>query len=547
MGRPPPPPPVFRADTSGPPGLQPASACEKQLTQLQRHVLAFCERVTPGLKNGSYDWLTHVTDVDPRNMAKNIMYALQWGQRDASHGLLFTKRSFVKMNSTLLLWSGVSPSVRAKWCTSLNMFMLHAGGNDDIQTPFGGILEEEGMKSSDGRPLHDCEWAKQEPIWQSASDAVVWRNGADLVRFLVKKPLVKEKWTLQRTVFFRSELPTLARYPPARGFRVLNEHPHVRCHHLMPLIRGKIEETGLLEDWQKVETFSCVNVAEMEHPETAEQTELKSFESKATEFLKPGEKITQDCRFDKVTKERYPGCLAMGHIELELFREVANQLPPSYEPHLSNLRLPALLKQYGPQVVTILPDVMEMFDTVIALELYLVQFTQGPDKDAFQELARPGLEDLPEALPLLEKALYSDHDAGVAAANALEPLAKEEPEKVLPCLLKRPRGDSSGRHLLLLALLKSIGQKPPETGVPMLHELLTCPDWQIRIDVIQLLQKIAPKAPAAVATELNHIIQNDSENYVRLTAADALKDIQTGATEGLPLSSDPSNQSGPGL
>ena len=81
----------------------------------------------------------------------------------------------------------------------------------------------------------------------------------------------------------------------------------------------------------------------------------------------------------------------------------------------------------------------------------------------------------------------------------------------------------------------------------MLHELLTCPDWQIRIDVIQLLQKIAPKAPAAVATELNHIIQNDSENYVRLTAADALKDIQTGATEGLPLSSDPSNQSGPGL
>lgn len=123
MGRPPPPPPVFRADTSGPPGLQPASACEKQLTQLQRHVLAFCERVTPGLKNGSYDWLTHVTDVDPRNMAKNIMYALQWGQRDASHGLLFTKRSFVKMNSTLLLWSGVSPSVRAKWCTSLNMFM----------------------------------------------------------------------------------------------------------------------------------------------------------------------------------------------------------------------------------------------------------------------------------------------------------------------------------------------------------------------------------------------------------------------------------------
>lgn len=87
--------------------------------------------------------------------------------------------------------------------------------------------------------------------------------------------------------------------------------------------------------------------------------------------------VPEDCRFDKVTKERYPGCLAMGHIELELFREVANQLPPSYEPHLSNLRLPALLKQYGPQVVTILPDVMEMFDTVIALELYLVQFTQA--------------------------------------------------------------------------------------------------------------------------------------------------------------------------
>ena len=90
--------------------------------------------------------------------------------------------------------------------------------------------------------------------------------------------------------------------------------------------------------------------------------------------------------------------------------------------------------------------------------LWAATLRQGPDKDAFQELARPGLEDLPEALPLLEKALYSDHDAGVAAANALEPLAKEEPEKVLPCLLKRPRGDSSGRHLLLLALLKSIAK-----------------------------------------------------------------------------------------
>ena len=238
----------------------PADECEKQLKILEEHVhvVDFCRKVQPELKNGTFKWLTYITDVDSADMAFKIMHALRWGKRDASHGLLYTKRSFHDKKSTLLLWSGASQKSREKWREALNTYMLHAGGNDDLQTPFGRLIEQ---TKKDGKLLGGCVWPQQEPIWQTASDAVVWRNGDSLVRFLVNKTLVKEKWTLQETIFYRAELPTLARYPPAHGFRVLNLHPHVRCIHLMPIIRHKIEQNGLLDDWRKTKTFSCVDAA----------------------------------------------------------------------------------------------------------------------------------------------------------------------------------------------------------------------------------------------------------------------------------------------
>ncbi|CAE6943652.1 unnamed protein product [Symbiodinium sp. KB8] len=86
-------------------------------------LLRFCQTAQEGLKNGNYEWLTHVRDVNATKMARRVMHALRWGKQDASHGLLFTKKIFYDRNSTLLLWSGVPASARKKWCTSLNAYM----------------------------------------------------------------------------------------------------------------------------------------------------------------------------------------------------------------------------------------------------------------------------------------------------------------------------------------------------------------------------------------------------------------------------------------
>ena len=250
---------------------------------------------------------------------------------------------------------------------------LHAGGDDSIQTPFGSILEKEDMKDAEGRLLGHCPWEKQEPIWQSASDAVVWRNGDAIVRFLVNKPLVRAEWTLRKTVFFKSELPTLARYPPLGGFRVLNEHPHVKCHHLMPLLRDKIQQNGLLDDWKKVDTFSCVNVVDHSSQDD------KGVDRSATEYLKPGLPIKDECKMTGLSKEQHMICRSGGHMDFEAMRNVALQFPTSYIPYIGSLRLPKLIKENS-GLVHMLPDILEIFDTTMPMELFLVQFTRVAPK-----------------------------------------------------------------------------------------------------------------------------------------------------------------------
>ena len=252
------------------------------------------------------------------------------------------------------------------------------GENNDIQTPFGEILETEGIKNETGPNGHlfgSCNWSRQEPIWQSASDAVVWRNGDNLVYFAVNKPLVKSpesEWTLGNTVFWKAELPTLARYPPAEGFRVLNEHHHVRCCHLMPLIRSRIEQNGLLSDWQKVDSFSCIDVDQVSQP-----FDRQNLKDHKTEFLKPGEKLSEDCHVDRaLTQKLYEDCRAHGKIDFKFFENVARQFPPDYIPHINKLRLPQLFKTHGEPLVMMIPDILEMFDTSIVLEICLVQFTK---------------------------------------------------------------------------------------------------------------------------------------------------------------------------
>ena len=507
-------PEVSAGDGSAEAGA-PADECEKQLKILEEHVFDFCRKVQPELKNGTFKWLTYITDVDYADMASKIMHALRWGKRDASHGLLFTKQAFHDKNSTLLLLSGVSPESREKWRKALNTYMLRAGSNDDFQTPFGCLIEQ--TKEND-ELLGGCEWPQQEPIWQTASDAVVWRNGDDLVRFLVNKPLVKENWTLQQTIFYRAELPTLARYPPAEGFRVLNLHPHVRCIHLMPIIRHKIEQNGLLDDWGKVKTFSCVDTAGERM-----QEDLKALDSKASEFLKPGGQIKPECAISPLTEEAYKKCRGEGHVDFQFIQRMAMQFPMNYRPDIPSLRLPSLVGD-NPQLLRVLPDLMEMFDTTISAELCLTQFVNsssiaeldaGLRHQACQE-AHAALQKLPQ------RALkHPERSVRRVAAQALGAMGKEAMGAV-PAL-QNALEDSDATYSVREAAAEALGAMGKEAvgAVPALQNVLKDSDVKdsVREAAAQALQAMGKEAVPALQNVLK---DSDVEDSVREAAAHAL-------------------------
>ena len=64
------------------------------------------------------------TRCTPQTALKAVTKAMKWGHRDQSHGTLFTRPAFLEKNSSLLLWSGVSPELRGAWCKSLNLYMF---------------------------------------------------------------------------------------------------------------------------------------------------------------------------------------------------------------------------------------------------------------------------------------------------------------------------------------------------------------------------------------------------------------------------------------
>ena len=94
------------------------------------------------------------------------------------------------------------------------LLRLVAEGAHASQTPFGSILEHQDLHDGDGQLFNQCSFWRVEPIWQSASDAVVQASGDSLIRFLVNRPLVRGSSTLQKTIFYQSELSALSRYPP---------------------------------------------------------------------------------------------------------------------------------------------------------------------------------------------------------------------------------------------------------------------------------------------------------------------------------------------
>ena len=497
----------------------PTDEYEMQLKILEEHVVDFCRNVQPELKTGTFKWLTYITDVDSADMALRIMHAFRWGKRDASHGLLFTKQAFHDKNSTLLLWSGVSPESREKWCKALNTYMLHAGSNDELQTLFGRLIEE--TKDHNGKLLGGCEWLQQEPIWQTASDAVVWRNGDALVRFLVNKPLVKEKWTLRETIFYRAELPTLARYPPAQGFRVLNLHTHVRCIHLMPIIRHKIEQNGLLDDWRKTKTFSCVDTLgeQMQDPE--------ALDSQASEFMKPGEQMKPECAVSALTEEVYERCRGQGQVDYEFFHTMAMQFPTVYRPDITSLRLPDLVREH-PQLFFILPDVMEMFDTTTSSELCLVQFAdpKGIKTHLKAGLLRQACREAHAALHKLTHNALTDSNQAVrrAAAEALGAMGKEA-AAAMPKLAAALQDSDEMVQAAAAEALGAIGGIGPGIGAHQavwpLRKALKSPFERVRRAAAGALVAIGKEAPGAVVAELRKALQ-DFDDKVRAAAAKAL-------------------------
>ena len=55
---------------------------------------------------------------------------------------------------------------------------------------------------------------------------------------------------------------------------------------------GSIESNGLLDDWRKAKTFSCVDVLTWQQSSmNLTESGRKLLDSKATEFLKPGEQL----------------------------------------------------------------------------------------------------------------------------------------------------------------------------------------------------------------------------------------------------------------
>ncbi|CAE7292455.1 LIA1 [Symbiodinium necroappetens] len=513
-----------------------SSDCETKLQMLEEELLRFCQSVQEGLKNGQYDWITHVRGVNATEMARDVMEALRWGRRDASHGLLFTKRAFYDQNSTLLLWSGVSSASREKCCTSLNTYMLQAGGNDDIQTPFGSILEKIKNKNADGQLLQGCEWPQQEPIWQAASDAVVWRNGHALVRFLVNKPL-RGPWTLRESIFFRAELPALARYPPMEGLRVLNEHPLVKCRHLMPIIRDRIEGNGLLEDWRRVKTFSCVDILVSQESPSA-GSEYKQLDGRATEFLKPGERLASDCGMKLLTLESYRGCFSRGQIDFGVFQWVAHQLPPGYIPGIASLRLPQLSKDMK-QLPAMLPDIVQMFDSSIPLELCLCS-SLNQSEEALQHFpptdlrtaCREGAETL---LPgLLTSAGDYHPDIRQAAVQALMSIGKEAKESALPELRKAFGNSNAFVRYAATKVLGSMG-KEAQGAVQELRNALDDSEYVVRGGAAEALGSLGKKAKAkeVVLPVLRNAL-GDSSAYVRHGAAEALRSMGEEAKEAVP-------------
>ncbi|CAE7565992.1 ILA [Symbiodinium sp. CCMP2592] len=263
----------------------------------------------------------------------------------------------------------------------------------------------------------------------------------------------------------------------------------------MPVIRDKIESSGLLDGWRKVKTFSCVDIASQE---VSSESAYKQLDGKATEFLKPGERLDPECGVETLTFESYKSCRGRGQIDFKLFQRVARELPPEYTPEIKSLRLQKLSYDIA-QLPILLPDILEMFDSSISLELCLwssVPWLKMPEVHGLNtsDICRRGANKL---LPELWKGLGDSAESRLALARVFQ----EAPEAVLP-ELRKALGDSDAFVRRNAAdLLKSAGKRA-RAAVPELQKNLGAPFVALRAqEALAAIGKEAPETLTAIGKE----------------------------------------------
>jgi len=407
--------------------LSDEETCQSQIASFDRHVKEFCEQIRPAIQNGSYAWLTYISDVRATHMAKSISDALWAGQPDASSGFLFARASFREKG--LLLWSGAPVQSRQFWCEELGLYLLHDDIlGDEFRTPFGSLLEMEGVKDSQGRLFGSCEWERAGQLWRSASEAVVQRSSQELaVRVLLKKALVGRERTLTDTAFFQFELVGLARHPPKGGLKILNAHESTKCGHVMPLLRARIEEVGSEKDWKSVQSFSCVDV-----PELPQRGEAKDLDSQAFQFPKPWSDLDPECKVTNkaLTRPLFQDCLSKGQVDWH------DLLQLSHKEKFGGTA--SILQEVGPQVAVVLPDFVRMFPSRMLEDLVNLQHSGRHPRlvnKALHSLSEWTIEpDLATLRLLLSVPDYDVRSGAVRHLGLFFRHAIQDPASVLTCL-----------------------------------------------------------------------------------------------------------------
>ena len=289
---------------------------------------------------------------------------------------------------------------------------------------------------------------------------MVWLNGDRLVRALLKKKILKtnDEGLLKDSIFWHTELPTVARYPPQEGLRILNEEPETRCRHLMPFIHARIEELGLVEDWRRVGTFSCVDLSE-------KQTEL-------VEFRRPGDNIPDNCDLEKnkvFTMRQYSECASHGNLDLKQLEDIIRQLPPR-KVSCEDQRLVVLRRKYNAGVLWMASDIGLMMRSSLASEIVLAtlcprvpRHVRRDAEAAFEKVLQRN-----ETIPLLFEAAEMAATYG-AATSKLAAIGVQRPELVVP-MLREACGTAS--RAAAARTLRKMGPKAA-AAVPELRQAET--------------------------------------------------------------------------